>query len=57
MPKYQVDMQRIITQSAIIEIDAKDAQEARSKANDMRENVEWGTTDTDYDIEVSHVAI
>jgi hypothetical protein len=47
--KYIVTMQRTITQLATIEIVAANEREAAGKADDMRESVEWSTTDTDYD--------
>jgi hypothetical protein len=50
MTKYQVEIQRTITQLAIIEVDAVNKRDACTMANARRETVEWSTTDTDYEV-------
>lgn len=50
--KFVVQIVRKITQLAEVEIEASSNAEAIEKANQIRENVEYGTTDSDYDIEV-----
>jgi len=49
MTKYNVPMQRYITQYAMMEIEADDIDSAIEKANLIRETADWLTTDTDYD--------
>ena len=48
--RYQVTMQRTITQLASFDIEAADKKDAVWRANAMRETVDWDTTDADYDI-------
>ena len=49
MPKFQIQMQRTITELASFEMEAADKHEAYRKANAMRESLDWSTTDTDYE--------
>ncbi len=54
---YRVEMQRTITQIAVLEFEDGDKSDAIRRAREQREIAEWETTDTDYDFpDVSEVA-
>ena len=54
--KYQVDMQRVITEQVMVEIEADSEEEAREKAIANREDYDWSGTDADYNsIEIQKV--
>jgi len=56
MPKFQVEMLRTMTQTVVVEIEATDKHEAAKKAYDIKEDLEWSTTDTNYDFPDVEVA-
>jgi hypothetical protein len=46
---YSVPMQRTMTQTVMVEIEATSVDSAIQKANASRENVEWQTDDVNYE--------
>jgi len=54
---YRVEMQRTITQIAVLEFEDGDKSDAIRRSREQGEIAEWETTDTDYDFpDVSEVA-
>ena len=49
MPKFEVFAQRTMIQQASITVEADSKESAKMIAKQIRESIEWNTTDTEYD--------
>jgi len=52
MPKFKVHLQQYVEKTAIIEVEADDTQDAKSKALGDAHSAEWTDGDDAYDVSV-----